>query len=292
YVKNHKGLPNRANMVAYEKRAEQLIVPPAKDDAGMAYVGKEKCDALTYCRYLETGSTQTVAVVGDSHAHFAYSGLAKLGKEMGFNTVILGNAGTDIMPLLRQGKDLAFIDVLLEKQDIKLVFLIFRIRLYISGEHNLAMESPGLIEIYRRNKVPTNVLRMKLQEMVDKLKAVGKEVVIVGDNPELFAKPRDYVKRPLGRGKGVHDFPMLLKKDVLAYQKAALALLGEIKGATVISPIDVFCPLDKCHAFSEEGLPLYYNSDHLSEAGGELQARQLFLPYLERWLGKEKAERQ
>ncbi|MCM1513148.1 MAG: hypothetical protein NC112_08610, partial [Oxalobacter formigenes] len=122
---------------------------------------------------------------------------------------------------------------------------------------------------------------------VDKLKAAGKEVIIVGDNPELFAHPGDYVERPFS-SRSMSDFPVLLKKDVLAYQKEALALLGEIKGAEVISPIDVFCPLDKCRVFDEEGLPFYYDDDHLSVAGSELQARGAFLPYLRRMVEKGK----
>ncbi|MCM1281427.1 MAG: hypothetical protein NC211_06330 [Alistipes senegalensis] len=253
----------------------------------MEYVGKEKCEAPAYCRHSGTAFAQTVAVMGDSHAQSAYSGMARLGKEMGFNTFLLGEGGHEMMLLLRQGKPQKYIDILLKKQDIKLVFLIFRIRLYISGEHNFTENNPG-IDVARKNRVPAEVLRERLQYAVDKLKAAGKEVIIVGDNPELFANPRDYIKRPFSSHRSFRDFPVLLKKDVLAYQKEALALLGEIKGATVISPIDVFCPLDKCQVFDQDGLPFYYDDDHLSFAGSEFQARQLFLPYLEKWMAKER----
>lgn len=37
------------------------------------------------------------------------------------------------------------------------------------------------------------------------------------------------------------DFPVLLKQDVLDCQKEALALPGELKGATVILHVDMFC---------------------------------------------------
>lgn len=37
------------------------------------------------------------------------------------------------------------------------------------------------------------------------------------------------------------DFPVLLKQDVLDYQKEALALPGELKGAAVILRVDMFC---------------------------------------------------
>ncbi|MCM1129668.1 MAG: acyltransferase [Alistipes senegalensis] len=288
YVKNHKGLPNRANMVAYEKRAEQLIVPPARDEAGVEYVCKEKTPRLICCRYSGTDFEKTVAVVGDSHAQSAYPGIAKLGKQMGFNTILLGStfpgmdtwmdpAGWDPLPEI--------MDILLERQDIQRVFLVFRVRLRISGEHNFVANRDKTL--VKEKIVPAGLFKARLQSIVDRLKTAGKEVIIVGDNPELFAHPGDYVERPFS-SRSMSDFPVLLKKDVLAYQKEALALLGEIKGAEVISPIDVFCPLDKCRVFDEEGLPFYYDDDHLSVAGSELQARGAFLPYLRRMVEKGK----
>lgn len=301
YVKNTRGLPKRANVVAYEKAARQLIVPPVKDEAGIAYVGKEKCEALTYCRYSGTDFAQTVAVVGDSHALFAYSGLAELGEEMGFNTVLLGymypmNIVSQTCDLLKHlpkedqvGK---VINILLEKPDIRQVFLIFRVRFYVDGVDNfISPRPPQEMErtkaLVKECKVPASDFRMRLQELVNKLKAAGKEVIIVGDNPELFDNPRNYVARPFS-SKKFSDFSILSKQKVLAFQKEALALLHEIKGATVISPVDDFCASGECRVFGDAGLPFYYDSHHLSEAGGEFQARQVFLPYLKKMLEREK----
>lgn len=293
YVKNTRGLPKRANVVAYEKAAQQLIAPLAKDEAGMAYVGREKCEALRYCSHSGTDFAQTVAVIGDSHAHSAYPGIAKLGKKMGFNTVLLGRLFPEIVVTGTwpeyKGRLPEIINIILKKPDIRQVFLVSRVRIYLEGKHNfIRHETPQHIEKLRENRVSVRVFQGWWQGIADTLKAAGKEVIIVGDNPELFADPHDYVKRPFLFTKRERAFPVLLKQDVLAYQKEALALLHEIKGATVISPVDAFCASGECRVFDEEGVPFYYDDDHLSEAGSEFQARQLFLPYLQKMVEKEK----
>ncbi|MCM1511868.1 MAG: hypothetical protein NC112_01940, partial [Oxalobacter formigenes] len=288
YVKNHKGLPNRANMVAYEKAVQQLNPPPFSNQAGIEYVGKDKCEALTYCRYSGTDFEKTVAVVGDSHANSAYSGIAKLGKEMGFNTVILGNPLDRMKLFLARGEDSKIIDVLLKKADVKLVFLIFRFPKYIVDRHR--DKGSEWFETARKNGGSFAFSRMKLQDMVDKLKAAGKEVIIVGDNPTLPVDARNYVKR-LVFFAGKERVPSgPLQQDIREGQEKMLTLLFAIKGATVVSLVDVFCPLDKCRVFDRDGLLLYYDDTHLSEVGSDFQAREAFLPYLERWLGKQREQ--
>jgi hypothetical protein len=63
-------------------------------------------------------------------------------------------------------------------------------------------------------------------------------------------------------------------------QKDYLRLLYDITGATVVYSLDVFCPRDECLMFDERGLPLYYDDDHLSNAGSDFQAERLLAPYL------------
>lgn len=287
YVKNHKGLPKRASVVAYEKAVQQLgdpVLREVKNKAGVEYVGKEIAKSLFFCRYSGTDFAQTVAVVGDSHAHSAYHGIASLGKEMGFNTVLLGASVGNMRTLLLRGEDSKIIDILLEKPDIKLVFLVFRMPKYIKGKDR----PDNWFQTARKNGGAAVFFRKKLQNMLDRLKSAGKEVIIVNDNPTLPADPRDYAKRPSFFARKERLLPVLLQRDTLEQQKEVLALLSMVKGATVVSPVDVFCDSHKCRVFDEKGWFLYYDDNHLSEAGSEFQARQLFLPYLKKMAEKEK----
>ena len=78
YVWAADGLPERPRFKAVARQLEQLQRPELHDDAGLHYAGVRQKDLL-YCRYSDAGAAKTVAVIGDSHAHTAYHGIAKLG---------------------------------------------------------------------------------------------------------------------------------------------------------------------------------------------------------------------
>jgi hypothetical protein len=68
----------------------------------------------------------------------------------------------------------------------------------------------------------------------------------------------------------------------LEHQKDYLAMLDRLEGATIIKSIDAFCPKEDCLVFSEYGIPLYYDDDHLSFEGSRFQVEYLLEPYLMR----------
>ena len=71
------------------------------------------------------------------------------------------------------------------------------------------------------------------------------------------------------------------KKDVLARQQEYLDVLKDIKGAKIIYTLDAFCPTNECLLFNEQGLPLYWDDDHLSvHAGGNFLVDKVLEPYL------------
>ena len=107
---------------------------------------------------------------------------------------------------------------------------------------------------------------------------MGKQVYIIGENPELPADVRNYVNR-WGSEK-LNSFPVLRKEDVIARQKPWLDLVAEIRGAQFIDVIDGFCPKGICMAFDGKNIPLYYDDDHLSYAGSEFQAEHILKPWL------------
>ncbi|MBQ4132704.1 MAG: hypothetical protein IJD04_03090 [Desulfovibrionaceae bacterium] len=58
-------------------------------------------------------------------------------------------------------------------------------------------------------------------------------------------------------------------------------MLGRLKNVTVIYSLDEFCKDGECAMFSEEGIPLYYDYDHLSYEGNRYLVERVLAPYLE-----------
>ncbi|MDR2164871.1 MAG: hypothetical protein LBO79_04420 [Zoogloeaceae bacterium] len=75
--------------------------------------------------------------------------------------------------------------------------------------------------------------------------------------------------------------PALRKSEVLEYQESYLNALRRIRGATVLHTLDAFCPGETCLLTDEDGMPLYYDDDHLSvEPGGRFLIQRVLAPYL------------
>lgn len=219
---------------------------------------------MEFCRYTDAGSNETVAIVGDSHAHSAYFGIAKLGLELGYNTVLLGHFMTGVEHVNKaRAKEVSVIfDVLNGKKDIKKVFVS-------------VMWSARLDRLSKKIEDHHGYL----QSWVDKLRAYGKDVYILNDNPMLPKNPAAYVPRPFSSDKR-STFPSVTKADVLKNNEYALEILAKIHNATIIDVLGPMCPDAACLVFTKEGLPLYRDSNHLSLVGSEFQAEHILRPYL------------
>lgn len=259
---------------------EQLIKPAIRDAACFAYTGTENGD-FDYCRFNNAGSRQTVALLGDSHAHSAFPGLAELGDEIGFNTVFMGRfpVWTFYSDNTRQ-PDL-MLEVLKNKKDIRDVILIVRGSIYSAAAHNPGDRRdgslPGMTEEHLYNE---------MADFVKKITALGKNIILVEDNPDLDIDAHEAINPGLSLKPIRDDYPQTRKADALERQKPYLAMLdklAKIPGVTVLrGTLDAFCPGETCLVFNKDKLPLYYDDDHLSLAGSQKLAREIIAPYFER----------
>lgn len=207
-------------------------------------------------------------------------GVARLGAREGFNSVLLGwwiPGGAIWRPDDFRKYSGVIFNILQRKKEIRKVFLVTRGMLYITSVHNTG-DRAGIP--CQEPPVGEDNYKKSLQEFIDMLRAVGKEVFVVAENPELLADPRDYINRNTTVAQLKNNFLHVPKSDVLSRQQAYLDILANIKDATVIPTIDAFCPTEQCTVFSADGLPLYYDDDHLSVAGSIFQAEQILRPYL------------
>ncbi|MDR1911878.1 MAG: hypothetical protein LBQ52_05985, partial [Helicobacteraceae bacterium] len=229
-----------------------------------------------YCRYKNANGNETVALIGDSHAAFAFDKVAEYSAALNVSAVMFGmndeqNPANGRVAKLEYANNV--FRVLEKDETIKKVFIITRGAMYIHGQRFVVGDFA---------KQGAEDFRDKLQTSVDRLNAAGKKVYILAENPELPSYARTLKDmlpiQPLQFIQEKYSY----KQEVLDKQKVYLETLNEIKGATIIHVIDAFCPSDKCLLLDESGLPLYRDNDHLSvNAGGRFIVEKVLKPYLD-----------
>lgn len=282
-----QGFPDRANMRAFSEMKRSLSGDPTLfNEAGLKYTATQPKE-FSFCKYRDAGKNETLVIYGDSHAHAAYAGIAKLGEQLansgdgnGFNTLCLGSNGVNI---LKSESFKKFLKVLSQHPEIKKVVMINVGMALITGIDNRVDNNRGLNNPARG--IGTEKFKRILEERIAELVKMGKEVVVVAENPELNHDIRSAIKRGF---KGIsidHDRLKLSKKEVLKWERPYLDVLnqlGKIPGVEILHSIDTFCPGQECLAFDKNGLSLYHDDDHLSINGSDFQAQRIIRPWIEK----------
>ena len=278
YIYINSGLAGRGTILDFRE-----IYIGARSGSELTFLPNEIAAAKDYApkmnhkisaRYKDVGSTNTVAVIGDSHSESAFRGIAKVNAELGLNTLLVRynfwcpeEWRTNVQMVFK------------EKQDIRDVFVFYRGVVYLTG-YDYDHESEYEWVLHDR-------FRPYLQETVNTFTEMGKQVYLVAENPVLKYEPRQFLRRPLSwtsvswaAKRKLKPFPPT-REEVLFHQKKYLAMLDTIEGATIIHTIDAFCPKERCLDFLEDGQVLYYDDDHLSLSGSIFLAEEVLAPYLE-----------
>ncbi|MEZ5653882.1 MAG: acyltransferase family protein [Burkholderiaceae bacterium] len=273
------GWPGRDAIAGFQRATDPMHDQVAIDDACRRYVGIEQ-PTFTYCRLNDVGGAGTVAVLGDSHAAYAYPGVAELIAAQGRNTVLLANNGCP--PLLgvpidgRSDTDTArcgsrireLIDTLLALPDVAEVLMFTRGPLYFTGTEPVT----GKVDVMHGRAVAPEIFQAGLQATMARLAAAGKFVTYVTENPELVLSVQACSPRPLRLTTRACSPSWELVRE---RQQAYLALVHSLQGVRIIETLDTFCPGHRCQFADERGELLYADSDHLSLAGSRFQAERL-----------------
>ncbi|MDR0869056.1 MAG: hypothetical protein LBP75_11410, partial [Planctomycetota bacterium] len=221
--------------------------------------------------FVDCNSEKTVALVGDSHAQQYFPAMARANRENGVNTLLFAEPGAPMVLdgeqyLLRYHKNAdrrahyrsdyrGIFDFLANRQDVRKVFLSI-------------------------TKLPANDIRY-MQNTVDFLTAAGKEVYVLMDNPSFDFNPTDYLSRaPTGFLFPAKKMPVVPRAEIEKRMSAYLKIMAEIKGATLLESLDIFCPQGQNLWFDGNGDLLYFDSNHLSLAGGEYRVQKQLAKYL------------
>lgn len=272
-----QGFPSRQNVSMFKNNQNELQRTPAQDAACLSYIGQTK-PSFDYCRFSSRNSKETVAVIGDSHAHVAYPGIAHLAAEQGMNAVLLANSGCPTFLGAAYGKNTTEIkfcerrihealDTIKTKQDIQKIFIVARGSFYLTGKYFGEAEkedNPGPL-------IPAEIYLSSLQRTIDSLRQTGKDVYVVAENPELLIHPSGCIPRPLRLTAHSCD----VAYDVVRQRQAQyLDILGKLRGTEVIYTLEAFCEGGVCHALHNGDL-LYADFDHLSVKGSFYLADRL-----------------
>lgn len=222
------------------------------------------------CTYF--GDKVTWAALGDSHVvELAYA-LAESLKPSGIGIKHLSFSGcgpamgrTDLDTRCRQWSDAA-LDYLLATPAIDTVVVEYRMGLHLFGEHDLAYPAlPDTVGEAERLRMWRSYVNL-----VSRLKAAGKRVVLVLQAPELRKGIGDLVlidggERIVGVRRDWWDRRQ-------AFVRAHLAELPA--GVIVMDPTPLFCDADNCYA-ARDGKADYFDDDHLSVHGARRVAARI-----------------
>lgn len=281
-----EGYEFRGTVSALKNNKNELTRTPPQDLECLEYVGK-KTPLFPYCRYNNVGGKETVAVVGDSHAHVGYSGISEYLQNRGVNTILLANSSCP--PLLDvpiivgrnenekqacQNRIVELIEILLSHDEIKKIIFLARGPIYFTGVEPLS----GSIDVMQGGSVTISDYQKGTQKTIDKLVKAGKVVYYITENPELELMPEACMARPLR----FHVKDCSIDKALVRFrQESYLNVARSFSGITLIENMGVFCPADRCLAFDPSGALLYADDDHLSIAGSKFQVENIGAGFLD-----------
>jgi peptidoglycan/LPS O-acetylase OafA/YrhL len=238
--------------------------------------------------YRAGGGQARVGLMGDSHAHALFPGLAEALNERGLTLMFAGNNGC--APML----DVVSYDAsawkhclsgnpeVLQKMlepAIEVVVLTARAPLYLSGRglgphENYEWHMEAALES-ERDLPRRDIYFNGMARAVDRLIAAGKRVVIMIDVPELGFRPQECVDRPLRSAVGAIRAPCAIgRAETMTRQSMHREAVSAIQRrhpthVTVFDPADYLCDESLCYAMLR-GHMVYRDDDHLSLFGSRM----------------------
>lgn len=277
-----KGLPERSSLAAYEQTVSALVRTPAVDSyCDRLLNGQDRL--FDYCRAQPVaGAQEIVAVIGDSHAHAGYPGIAEAGSVFGYETQLYANSScpplvgaiwgrTDSEKAQCKAKIAQILSLVTANERIKKVVFLTRGTTYWDGTEPAQTASQAT-----QPTMSYQAFSQGLIASIETLQAAGKQVIYVAENPELTKQASSCAPRPYHIG----DRCAQNIEDVKDRQKAYLALMARLPEGVVRHTIGVFCPDGVCVAVDEAAQLLYADDDHLSVEGSRLQFDQIIKPAL------------
>ncbi len=155
---------------------------------------------------------------------------------------------------------------------IRTVLLVGRWALASEGVGNgdasgrrAVLTSEGAQPDARRDNHP--VFTAALENLVGRLRAAGKTVILVHSTPELSAPPPQALAKAVILGRAIDIEPT--RAAYLARQAYVFAVFDRLRtryGAEIVRPDQILCASGRC-IVQKDGHPIYYDDHHLDRRG-------------------------
>ncbi|WP_051308907.1 acyltransferase family protein [Desulfogranum japonicum] len=283
------GLPNRSSL-QYAKDAEtQMIREPQQDQSCLALFPDG--NAPIYCR-MNKADGPMIAVIGDSHAHVLYPGVAELGSKSGLGALLLANSGCPPFLGTTTGRNASedaqcvdsietILSTVVNISQVKWVVIASRGPIYITGKgFGVAEKDVSIqpIKVYeyqeeRRKFAPEQAFMYGLVNTVRRLQSGAKHVSYFLEVPELGVTPSNCIGRPLAISKDTRCEVAYSEYSarMLQYRSIIKAVKLQSPQLNIIDPEPIFCSGATCIGILDRFL-LYADDDHLSVNGSKIVA--------------------
>lgn len=277
-IKSNEGFPEREQLKYLSASMQQMVRALRSDEQCINYVALSKPPA--YCR-MEPGR-ELLAVIGDSHAHVLYSGLAELRAKQRLGTILLANSGCPPFQGSTFGKTALerttcvdsiekIVSQVANDASIRHVLIASRGPQYIDGlgfgPAEKSYSYPPLLDAAGTAKAPAEVFKDGVTATVKRLQEAGKEVTYALQVPELGVSPRDCLGRPLFllNEASCKVSRTVYERRMKEYRGIMSAIAAE-RHIRLFDPESAMCSGDDCY-MSRYAVLLYADDNHLSVAG-------------------------
>jgi peptidoglycan/LPS O-acetylase OafA/YrhL len=286
----NQGFPNRT-AVEYEKEVEvQMTRGPRQNESCLSLLPVG--NAPVYCLQHAPGK-QMIAIIGDSHAHVLFPGVAAMAAERGYGTLLLANSGCPVFDGAVTGRNSnekkqcainteTILSTIEHDSRIVSVLIASRGPQYLDGKGFGPFEGMYMPIVPRTsidaltNQSPINIFRSGLDSTIKRLHDRGISVAYLLQVPELEVLPKSCL-RPLTitrSNQGCEVAYEVYQERMRAYR----SLINEIQASRdflrIVDPESIFCNKRICSGFQNDRL-LYADNNHLSILGSYLIAPEI-----------------
>jgi len=286
YIKTQSGMPERNHISYFVDSSIQFKRLPAKDDTCLEYSEQwlKGKPLFNYCRSQNINRDRLIAIVGDSHSHVLFPGIANLADKSGYGTILLANSSCPPFKGFMWGsnsKEIAecqiktdqILKILEFDERIARVIIATRGPVYIHGEVKGKFTESSVEESMSTLKNNDLTYKSYFEGMavtIKKIEAIPhiNAMFYLLENPELDFLPKDVIHRPFDY-MAVSTNRNYVQRDLYLKRMSVYRNnLEKIKSSklTYLDPMDVLCDKKKCYSNIEDKF-LYADDDHFSVFG-------------------------
>ncbi|MCD4678246.1 MAG: acyltransferase [Desulfobacula sp.] len=296
-IDHNDGMPNRRHLNYMEKFNIEFTRTPATDKLCDSYVFSQIQEkrSFDYCRTNFDSKRKLVAIIGDSHAHGLFPGIAEEANNYGYDTILLANKSCPPLMQFMWGRNPKEINncqikisqilkiVKLDKRIEKVIF-VARGPVYIHGEVNGVFTTESVNTSLNIIKTPGRQTYKKyfdgFERTLYQLNNTEhiKEIYCFLENPEIGFLPKEVLHRPFDSWDvSTKDSTIdrsLYRLRMNTYRNLVFEKSAGFSKVTIVDVEPYLCDGDRCFTY-KNGNFLYADQDHFSVFGSRYIAKKV-----------------